>query len=761
MSVLVPSVVALLAGLTALHAGYRPLRQRMAWRVGGAGCVLWALLGGFEAARLGTDVTAPRALVHAGPFIIAVAGLAAALLVIASQTVDRDTGLDCLLMGVVLFGGAMEFLVYPLRGGATWTVAGQIALGMVAPVGAVGIVRARRRQDHLLLAALIAVCLAPAFVAARSVDEQSMDRWSFIPADAIFGLGWTVGFLLLGVGALYAARDLNDPVVTNFREHPRGRRIVSIPSVSIVLQLFIVHHTSVEPGVNVVVAGSMMVVTILIAVRLNAASRLVERLAERTLERNRLHTVVESSAAIVGAPDVSSLLRHVGDATARALNRDCVEVVYRPPFGTGQVVLIGTELSSERCAEALHQLIDERPSHHEPFVIHVAARELPADLATRWREAGKWTVLVIPMISEQELFGHVQVWTPFDRTDFPPEAVKTATTVVQEGSLAIQNARLLDVTRQRGNERALLLRVSQAAASSLDLPVVLGEIAQATLGVNAIESTSIELWDSSTDELIVGAQETIPEWPGVHPPGTRFGVDRWPLNRDALMGRDPVPFSVTTPELGPEAQQQMRLIGVGSGVLYPLLAGDERLGLLKVFSRSEDAFGPDDIRLGAEMSNQTALAIQNARLLEDERRRAEERAVLLRVSKAATSSLDLDTVLGEIADSTLGYGGIECTGIELWDRETNELIVGAQRTIPDWPGVDPSGKRYPVGFSEHEGRILNSRDSFTFNLSDPELGETRRNRMIASGTGSALIYPLWIGDQCLGMLDFFSRKERA
>ncbi|MCC6790783.1 MAG: diguanylate cyclase [Thermomicrobiales bacterium] len=135
--------------------------------------------------------------------------------------------------------------------------------------------------------------------------------------------------------------------------------------------------------------------------------------------------------------------------------------------------------------------------------------------------------------------------------------------------------------------------------------------------------------------------------------------------------------------------------------------------------------------------------------------------MLLRVSKAATASLDLDTVLGEIADSTLGYGGIECTGIELWDRETNELIVGAQRTIPDWPGVDPPGKRYPVGFSEHEGRILNSRDSFTFYLSDPDLGETRRNRMIASGTGSALIYPLWIGDQCLGMLDFFSRKERA
>lgn len=762
MSALLPFAIALLAGISSLQASRTTLRLRTVWRTIGLGCLLWALFGAIGGTIDLVSGDTPTWPGQIGLYIMAAAMLFGAVTILRGQIGERETVIDALFIGIVALAAVTEFFVFPLIDRSPRSVINQILLSLVIPIAAAGLVRSRRRQDRLTLVILLASAIAPA-VPNAFFDANGAGALATGWLSAAF---WTSAFTVIAGGAWYSTRNLDDSSTHPIQTNVQGvRRFFSVPAAAVILQVVIAFHASYEPGFNFVVVACLLITTLLIAIRLSTAARLAERLAERTLERNRLLAVVDSSAAIVGAPDTASLLRHVGEATARMLNCTCAEVSYQPPSGPACVQLIGDTNSPAGGGVELHLLIKRRLpgllSPRTPFEMTVDESWIPAEVAERWREQGRWKVLVFPMMAEHELLGFVHVWTPFNRCDFPPQAVATAAAVVQEGSLAIQNARLLDYTRRRGNERALLLQVSQAASSSLELSTVLTEIAQATLGVASIEATSIELWDRETDELVVGAQATISDWPGVDPTGTRFSIDRWPMNREALIGRSSIHFTIESPELTEGACEVLRALDIGSGLLCPLLVGDERLGLLKVFSRDPDAFAADEIRLCVEMSNQTALAIQNARLLDEERRRADERSVLLRVSKAATSSLDLYTVLDEIAESTLGIAGIECTAIELWHPETDELEIGAQKTVEDWPGVDEPGTRYPVGYWEQDRQLLSSRGFVCLSRDDPTLDEQRRERMFDSGTGTLLVYPLWVGDQCLGLLDCFSRKEHA
>jgi diguanylate cyclase (GGDEF)-like protein len=326
---------------------------------------------------------------------------------------------------------------------------------------------------------------------------------------------------------------------------------------------------------------------------------------------------------------------------------------------------------------------------------------------------------------------------------------------------AHRTAGLLAETSRLAEERSLLLRVSRAATSSLNLHEVLGEIAESTLGIAGIESALIELWHPETDELEVGAHRTVPAWPGVDEPGLRYPLSRYEIDRPILSGRAPAVFCIDDPSLDPARRVEMTEEGTGSMLLFPLWAGDRCLGLLNLFSRTVRAFGDDATRLGGEIAAQTALAIENARLLETERARALEWAVLNRVSRAAIAGLGRRTVLTHIANACLGIAGTECCTIHSYVSDADLLILEADVTIPEWPGVEEPGKEYKLqpGAVEHRAQAL-GRPIIVRKLDD-DLNDDDREVMELHGIESLLVIPVWLSGEMTGVINLCSRDPLA
>ena len=321
---------------------------------------------------------------------------------------------------------------------------------------------------------------------------------------------------------------------------------------------------------------------------------------------------------------------------------------------------------------------------------------------------------------------------------------------------------LLIRRRRQLDEHAMLLRVGRAAASSLELRTVLAEIARASLGIAGTECCTILLWHPNEEELEVGADQTIPDWPGVDEPGTRDPVDGADRHRQLLTSRDPMLLEDDDPSLSPDNLKNMADWGARSVLIFPLWIGDECVGLLQIYARRLRAFGTAAFRLGRDVAAQTALAIHNARLLEETRRHAEEQTALLRVSRAVSSSLKLSEVLKEVGRASLGVAGAESCEIELWHQDRDEIELVAQQHIADWiNGKTNVGKRFPLSDWPLARRVLTTREPLIFDQSNPALTDFERKNLFDDSTQSGFCVPIVVDDRCLGLFSLYSRQPHA
>ena len=112
-----------------------------------------------------------------------------------------------------------------------------------------------------------------------------------------------------------------------------------------------------------------------------------------------------------------------------------------------------------------------------------------------------------------------------------------------------------------------------------------------------------------------------------------------------------------------------------SEMALPLISRGRCIGALSVQSTKEDAFAYEDVEVLQTMVDQIAVAIENARLLETERRRGAELEALRQASLHVTSSLELRPVLDAIIEHALELVSADNTHIFLYEEE--KLAFGA------------------------------------------------------------------------------------
>ncbi|HWT06065.1 MAG TPA: SpoIIE family protein phosphatase, partial [Xanthomonadales bacterium] len=107
--------------------------------------------------------------------------------------------------------------------------------------------------------------------------------------------------------------------------------------------------------------------------------------------------------------------------------------------------------------------------------------------------------------------------------------------------------------------------------------------------------------------------------------------------------------SLFLPQIEPELRGAL---GAQSLIVVPLVARGTTLGAITLVAAADGAgtFVPDDMRLAELLAKRAAVAIDNARLYDEERRLARMREVVARASDVLSGSLDLDALLGRFAD---------------------------------------------------------------------------------------------------------------
>jgi PAS domain S-box-containing protein len=187
--------------------------------------------------------------------------------------------------------------------------------------------------------------------------------------------------------------------------------------------------------------------------------------------------------------------------------------------------------------------------------------------------------------------------------------------------------------------------------------------------------------------------------------------------------------------------------GIRSAVAVPLLVKDRVLGAFVLGRRQNVAFSEADLSLLSSIGVQLGVALENARLFEETRRRAEELELILEVGRSLVATLDVDRVLeagirnlARILDAPLGYVLLSDGGRQLVIRSYaghHPELVG--RAVP-LTGAEPSVAR----------RVFETREPVTIADadSDPRISHPLR---AAIGGRAYLGLPLVGRDRAVGV----------
>jgi GAF domain-containing protein/CheY-like chemotaxis protein/HPt (histidine-containing phosphotransfer) domain-containing protein len=277
-------------------------------------------------------------------------------------------------------------------------------------------------------------------------------------------------------------------------------------------------------------------------------------------------------------------------------------------------------------------------------------------------EAAK-SVLFVPLIVGSEVTGRISLQNLDREHAFAEADVRLLTTLAGSLSVALENARLFEETRQRAAELAIVNNVGQALAEQLDLDALIQALGDQLREVFAADLVYVALHDTATD-MIEFAYYSEAGQQQDYPP-MRYGEG---LTTKILQRREPMLLNraAAFEEVG------VQVVGTPakSYLGVPIVAGSDAIGVVSVQSTEQAGrFGEADSRLLTTIAANVGIAIQNARLYQETRRRASEMAALAELGREVGGLLELDPILGRMAERAK----------ELLDADTSAVFLQETR----------------------------------------------------------------------------------
>jgi PAS domain S-box-containing protein len=236
--------------------------------------------------------------------------------------------------------------------------------------------------------------------------------------------------------------------------------------------------------------------------------------------------------------------------------------------------------------------------------------------------------LCVPILSEGRVVGTVGVAS--DRlADFDEGAQSLLEATADAVGIGLRNALLHRETQRRLQELTLVNRISVGFGAALDLDALINgaleglhELANADHTYFITADPYARTWGVTHERVAPGIESII---------GQGGAFDDRPVELGTIEAGQPFAVSDIATDPRVEASRETyRSIGVQSMLLAPVQIGERLYGALGFNCRRErHAWQPDEIRLLEAVAHQLGLALENVRLFEEVRLRADELASAL------------------------------------------------------------------------------------------------------------------------------------
>ncbi|MDY6874735.1 MAG: GAF domain-containing protein [Chloroflexota bacterium] len=522
--------------------------------------------------------------------------------------------------------------------------------------------------------ALPVICAAVAFL---GLEERP---WLAIPI-----------FLFAGIANLFTAASLY-----HYSRSGEGLEAAIVAALGyglwgVLELLFPFVHIILSPRITVLALSMLLANGLTLGLAISLLGLHIQKRGRRSYRQARqlksLRTITAAVSQVLDPDEVLNLVAHQAAALVGAetvvvslISEDGTRLLYKAARGRWAAQLLG-QGKLIRSTGICGWVMDTRGGFYsENLAQDGRATEVMGEIPELE------TAISAPMVFMGKAIGAITMFNKVGGGSFTRDDLEQRLQpLADQAAIAIQNARLFEETKQRTRQLEALTEVGRAIGSTLNLDEVLQLILRRLEDV--VPYDAVSLW------LREGGAMRIRAVQGFEVLEVHMGFEI--TIQDDVLSQEMV--STQRPLILADARQDERFRGlagtdwVRSWLGVPLLSKGEVIGLVTIDKREPSYYTAEMAELALVFGQQAAMAIENARLYEETKRRAEEMTALYYTSLEIPTNLP--DLLWAICDRAARLLDVEKGGLYLYDeaREELELVVSYKL------GRDFAGARIKLG----------------------------------------------------------------
>jgi diguanylate cyclase (GGDEF)-like protein/putative nucleotidyltransferase with HDIG domain len=284
---------------------------------------------------------------------------------------------------------------------------------------------------------------------------------------------------------------------------------------------------------------------------------------------------------------------------------------------------------------------------------------------------GLRSVVAISLQAKEQAFGVLLLGTP-DNRRFTAAELRLLLALGHQIGMAVENSYLVQQTSRRSEELHVLNEIGRALSSTLHKEDLLRKVWQELRRLFDVENFYIAALDPLRDEMHFDLEMIDGmRMPRRSRPAGNHLTEYVIRTRQPVLIRDN--YLAEVKKLGVEPMRSR-----GCFCCVPLVAYDHVIGAMAVFSDQEHVFDEGHLELMRVLASEASIAIENARLFQEERTKARHLSLLNTISRNAIATLNPDEMLAKIAEQLEAGLTYDHIGIGVLDYTTRELVIQAE-----------------------------------------------------------------------------------
>jgi PAS domain S-box-containing protein len=358
------------------------------------------------------------------------------------------------------------------------------------------------------------------------------------------------------------------------------------------------------------------------------------------------------------------------------------------------------------------------------------------------------SALSIPLIMGEKVKGILIVAS---RQELDEDDLTRVKAFAAQAAQAIETAQLFENEQRHAAELSALQTVSKSISSTLNLTEILRNATRQMVELMHVDHCGILTFDEDRERGNV-----LADYPESGATSESFPLKGYGAAERIIAVPKPLVIEDTRHDpLMASVQDTMLRLDIRSMLILPLIIKGKTVGSIGLDSIGKQRiFQPDEITLAQTITDQISVAIENARLFENEHRQKQVNETLLETNRIISSTLELEDVLKRILKQLKKVINYQAASIWMVNEERNELYI----KVTDGFGGDT--EKFHLRLDGEKGvTVYTARAGILQYVPDT----AKEKRYVSRGIngGSELAVPLKIKGKVIGVLNLESKETDA